>query len=159
MRNTDTEDMGYRDTDLCDCLQPDSASHMIWHCDYAQHFVRQIRGSESILQFVDENPHLPLWHTAIIPHPAVVRPAPTTDNFMFWEVEADETVGSLAFGDGSGKLAHLSKNMRRCGWSVFAGHYEQSTDPPILVENACGLWPLPTLVKSTPTPELCFSFV
>ena len=41
--------------------------------------------------------------------------------------------------------------MRRCGWSVFSGHFDAENN---LVRSAWAFGPLPTRVQATPTAEL-----
>lgn len=64
----------------------------------------------------------------------------------------------MAFGDGSGKYAHLAKTMTRCGWSVFflSGHYDENN---VVVKSALAFGPLPTLLQDTPTSELCAFYI
>ena len=96
----------------------------------------------------------PLWPSAIMFDHSLAYPKPSQSTFVFWSIPDTGQFNSIGFGDGSGKYAPISTSMRRCGWSVFSGHYNATVSTPTLVKDSWAYGPLPTLVQSTPIAEL-----
>ena len=135
-----------------------TVEHDIWECDINCNFRREYCLGEELLNMRAENPAMPLWHCGLMEDPTAGFPKPSTEQSIHWEyVGQHGRVFDLpAFGDGSGKFAHLGNRMRRCGWSVFCATLGEDG---IICKGAWAYGRLPTLLQATPAAELYAFFM